>query len=118
MWRFDESEDGEAVLAVAPIILGGNNDFTHRLLLTDRRIVLVHSPAFASMFGFARFVTSRTISSMNLENITSSQFTSSAGVFFGSLSIEGHEGLRTFSATGIGSRWLRQLAVQLPNPVC
>ena len=115
MWRFSESEDGEAVVAVAPVIVGSSNDFTHRLLLTDRRIVLVRSPAVASMFGFARYVTSRTISSMRLEDIRTTRFTSSAGGFFTSISIEGRDGLRTFRATGIASRWLRLLAVQLPN---
>jgi len=116
MWWFDDSEDGEAVVAVAPIIMGGNNSFTHRLLLTDRRIVLIRSPVIASMFGLARYVKSRAISSMRLEDITSTKFTSSLGGFVSSLAIEGQAGLRTFNATGIGSRWLRLLAVQLPNP--
>ena len=116
MWKFDESEVDETVRAVAAISLGGSNDFTYRLLLTDRRIVLVRSPVLASMFGFARFVRPRTISVLLLEDIRTTTFTSSAGGFFSSLIIEGPAGMCTFRATGIGSRWLRLLAAQLPHP--
>jgi len=116
MWRFDGSEDGETVVAVAPIIVGASNDFTHRLLLTDRRLAVVRSPVMASMFGFARYVTSRTVASLPLEDILATTFTSSAGGFFGSLAIDSQAGHRTVSATGIGSRWLRLLAEQLPHP--
>lgn len=117
MWRFDESEEGEGVIAVAPINLLGVEDFTHRLFLTDRRVVVVRSPVFASMFGCARYVRSRTIGAMRLEDIRSTKFTSSLGGFLTSLSIEGQTGLQTFRATGVGSRWLRLLALQLPNQV-
>lgn len=115
MWRFDEAEDGEVVQAVAPIVMGGSNGYTVHLLLTDRRVVLVRSPVIASMFGFARYVRSRTISSMRLEDVTATKFTSSAGGFFGSLTFEGRAGRRTFTATGVASRWLRLLAEQLPE---
>ena len=115
MWRFDESEEGETVVAVAPITVGSNNDFTHRLLLTDRRLVVVRSPVMASMFGFARYVTSRPVASMRLEDILTTTFTSSAGGLIGSLTIHDQEGHRTVSSTGIGSRWLRLLAEQLPH---
>ena len=113
VWTVDELEDGESVRAVAPILEGG--DFTHRLMLTDRRIMTIRSPALASMFGCARFVSSSVMSSTPLEEITSAHFTSSLGGFSGSLEIGTSTGAGAYGASGIGTRWLRLLASQLPN---
>lgn len=113
MWKVDELEDGESVRAVAPILEGG--DFAHRLMLTDRRLMTIRSPMFASWFGCARFATSSLMSSVRLEEVTSAQFTSSLGGFASSLVIVTRKGSRTYAASGIGSRWLRLLATQLPN---
>ena len=58
MWRIDELEDGESIVAVAPILATGQ-EFTCRLVLSDRRIMTIRSPYFASIFGLARFTHSR-----------------------------------------------------------
>jgi hypothetical protein len=113
VWKIDELEDGESVRAVAPILEGG--DFTHRLMLTDRRIMTIRSPVLASMFGCARFAKSCVIDSTPLEEVTSAYFTSSFGGFSSSLVIKARKGTQVHSATGIGSRWLRLLASQLPK---
>lgn len=113
-WNIEGLEDGESVESVAPI-LGGAENFTLRLVLTDRRIVTIRSPYFASTFGLARYAKSRIQSSLPLDDVESTVFTSSTGGFLGKLEIQSPDGTATFSATGIGSRWLRRLSMKLPN---
>ena len=112
MWTIDELEDAESVLAVAPILAAGQ-DFTCRLVLTDHRLMTIRSPYFASILGLARFTHSSIESSIRIDEVKSVTF---KGGFSGSLRIETRDGTHTYLATGIGSRWLRQLAAQLPNP--
>ena len=111
MWKIDNLEDGESVEAVAPIYASGVPEFTCRLVLTDRRILTIRSPYLASIFGLARYFRSRIDSSIPLDQITSVLF---KGGFASSLQIETQDGMRTYGATGIGSRWLRLLAIKCP----
>ena len=111
MWRIDELEDGESIVAVAPILATGQ-EFTCRLVLSDRRIMTIRSPYFASIFGLARFTHSRIESSISLDEVKSAAF---EGGFSGSVRIETRDNVRTYGSTGIGSRWLRQLAVRIPS---
>jgi len=112
VWNIDELEDGESVLAAAPILAAGQ-DFTCRLVLTDHRLMTIRSPYFASILGLARFTHSRIESSIRLDEVKSVTF---KGGFSGSVRIETRDGTRGYVATGVGSRWLRQLAAQIPNP--
>ena len=111
MWKIDELEDDESVLAVAPILAEGQ-DFTCRLVLTDRRLVTIRSPCFASTLGLARFTKSSIETSIPLEELISAEF---SGGFTGSVQIESRDGMRIYASSGIGSRWLRLLAAQIPN---
>jgi hypothetical protein len=113
VWRIDELEDGESVLAVAPVL--GGNDFTRRLVLTDRRILTIRSAAMASMFGLARYARSTIVTSTRLNQVKSAAFTSSMGGFASSLEIDAEEGLLMYHASGIGSRWLRLLSARIPE---
>ena len=111
MWKIDKLEDGESVVAVAPILSTGQ-EFTCRLVLSNRRIMTIRSPYFASIFGLARFAHSRIESSIRLDEVKSAAF---EGGFSGSVRIETRDDVHTYGSTGIGSRWLRQLAIQIPN---
>lgn len=114
VWKIDQLEVGESVLAVAPILEGG--DFDCRLVLTDRRIITIRSPAILSMLGLARYANSSILTAISLNELKSVEFTSSAGGFASSLVIESQEGVQTYQASGIGTRWLRLLSAQIPNP--
>jgi hypothetical protein len=109
VWKIDELEHGESVLAVAPILAAGP-DFTCRLVLSDRRLMTIRSPYFASILGLARFAHSRIETSIRLHEVKPVAFTGGSS---GLVRIETRYGARNYVATGIGSRWLRLLAAQI-----
>ena len=112
MWKIDELEDGESIVAVAPILATGQ-EFTCRLVLSDRRIMTIRSPYFASILGLARFTHSRIEGSISLERGEVRRVSREASS--GSVRIETRDNVLIYGSTGIGSRWLQQLAVRIPS---
>jgi hypothetical protein len=115
VWKIEELEEGESVHAVAPILEGGNNGFTCRLVLTDRRLLTIRSPMVASWFGLARYLTSAIESATPLNEVQAAVYTAKAGGFLSSCEVTTSDGVRTYAASGIGSRRLRLLTAQLQS---
>jgi hypothetical protein len=109
-WNIKGLEEGESVLSVAPVLEG--NDFTRRVVVTDRRVLTIRSPFFASTLGLARFTRSKIELSIPLREVKSATF---VGGFTSSLTVVTAGTSKTYSASGIGSRWLRHVNEALGN---
>jgi hypothetical protein len=110
-WKIEGLEPGESVVAVAPFVV---NQVWFHLVLTDRRILAIHSPFLATSLGLARFFRSKITDSLHISDVDSVRL--STGFASCSLQLDTSDGgTRTLKATGAGSGRLRDLAYQLPS---
>ena len=126
-WNIEGLQQGESVLSVVRIhkvrILNEDVGITHRLVLTDHRVMTISSPKVASVFGLGRFVRSKVLTSMPLTEVESASFEKTFRMepggtadYYSTLHIQTTAGnTTTYSASG--SRRLRRFRDALQDRV-
>jgi hypothetical protein len=73
-WNIEGLQEKESVLLVARIC--GGSSMTHRIVLTDRRVLTMKSPFWLHRIGRARLVSSKILTSVPLTEVAFTAFVS------------------------------------------
>jgi len=126
-WNIEGLQQGASVLSAVRIykvrILEEDIGITHRLVMTDHRVITISSPKVASAIGLARFKRSKIVTSMPLAEVESASFERTFRMeaggdadYYSTLKIQSTAG-NTTAYSASGSRRLRHFRDALQDRI-